>query len=154
MKEQTFCISHLWLFLFSHSDYNHVFHPKKGTQFACIPMLDAFTGLQKTIRPWQLGNCMVVTSATCDTLTITPSLPVSSCTWGVLKLWIFLKWYSDDRAIHFIQAEKLYYENALISTEEIQKKLGKWALTCFYQLALSGHRLSTCWNIATHNTNR
>lgn len=28
-----------------------------------------------------------------------------------------------DRAIHFIQAEKLYYENALINTEEIQKKL-------------------------------
>ncbi|XP_070179253.1 uncharacterized protein [Littorina saxatilis] len=28
-----------------------------------------------------------------------------------------------DKAIHFIQAEKLYYENALISTEEIQKKL-------------------------------
>lgn len=28
-----------------------------------------------------------------------------------------------DKAIHFIQAEKLYYENALINTEEIQKKL-------------------------------
>lgn len=28
-----------------------------------------------------------------------------------------------EKAIHFVQAEKLYYENALINTEEIQKKL-------------------------------
>lgn len=28
-----------------------------------------------------------------------------------------------EKAIHFVQAEKLYYENALINTEEIQRKL-------------------------------
>ena len=41
-----------------------------------------------------------------------------------MLLWCSL-WASDDKAIHFVQAEKLYYENALINTEEIQQKLGK-----------------------------
>ena len=30
----------------------------------------------------------------------------------------------DEKAIHFIQAEKIYYESALIDTTDIQKKLG------------------------------
>ncbi|KAK3093999.1 hypothetical protein FSP39_022749, partial [Pinctada imbricata] len=30
---------------------------------------------------------------------------------------------SDDKAIHFVQAEKVYYESALIDTEGIQKKI-------------------------------
>lgn len=36
----------------------------------------------------------------------------------------FLNCIQVEKAIHFIQAEKLYYENALINTEEIKKKLG------------------------------
>lgn len=30
----------------------------------------------------------------------------------------------DEKAIHFIQAEKIYYESALIDTTDIQMKLG------------------------------
>lgn len=33
--------------------------------------------------------------------------------------------YTDDKAVHFIQAEKVYYESALIDTTDIQHKLGK-----------------------------
>lgn len=47
-------------------------------------------------------------------------------------VFIFFNQNPDDKAIHFIQAEKLYYENALISTEEIQKKLGKYFVTHFF----------------------
>ncbi|PVD26022.1 hypothetical protein C0Q70_13690 [Pomacea canaliculata] len=42
---------------------------------------------------------------------------------------IYYEMQEYDKAIHFIQAEKLYYENALINTEEIQKKLDEMQLT-------------------------
>ena len=75
-------------------------------------------------------------------------LPVYICGCGALNIYIFLKLCLDDRAIHFIQAEKLYYENALISTEEIQKKLRKCSLvTCFYgHMPYQPGYLSACLN--------
>lgn len=35
-----------------------------------------------------------------------------------------LNFVLDEKAIHFIQAEKIYYESALIDTTDIQMKLG------------------------------
>ena len=37
---------------------------------------------------------------------------------------VFLNLVSDEKAISFVQAEKLYYESVLVDSSEIQKQIG------------------------------
>lgn len=45
--------------------------------------------------------------------------------WYVLFCMLSLTIHSDEKAVYFIQAEKMYYETALIDILQFQQEVGK-----------------------------